>query len=262
MFQTLFGGVLAIAALYYLLKMLGVSNYWSGIISGLLPVSAYMAWSISHWPGGDVLSMHMAVYLATATVLTLIGTRRPGEKTKLHWGPKLIIGFFLLLFVIDASLLMVSGQGVPEPIAKWLLPPAKKSVTPAHTAFSGVVPHGEEAAKTISQHRASTEKQNRLGWQAQILGLEKMALGKESLITVAVRDAEGRPLTQARAGLAVIRPGAAQPEQMLELVETDPGDYRAPLNVLQAGVAVIVIRVQRGRDKFELERQIELRNAK
>lgn len=260
MFQTLFGGVLAIASIYYLLKILGVGNYWRGIISGLLPVSAYMAWSISHWPGGDVLSMHMAVYLATATVLTLIGIHRPGESKKLHWGPKLIIGFFLILFVIDASLLMISGQGVPEPVAKWLLPPAKKSVTPAHTAFSGVVPHGEEAAKTISQHRASTEKQNRLGWRVQILGLDNMATGKESLITVSARNAEGKPLTQARAGLALIRPGAAQPEQMLELVETDPGDYRAPLNILQPGVAVIVVRLQQGRDKFELERQIELKN--
>lgn len=259
MFLTLFGGVLGIAAIYYLLKTLGVGNYWRGIISGLLPVSAYMAWSISHWPGGDVLSMHMAVYLAAATVLTLIGSRRPGEKMKLHWGPKLIIGFFLMLFVIDASLLMISGQGVPEPLAKWLLPPAKKSVTPAHTAFSGVVPHGEEAAKTISQHRASTEKQNRLGWQVQLIGLDKMSTGKENLITVSARDAEGKPLTQARAGLAIIRPGGNQPEQMLELVETDPGDYRAQLNVLQPGVAIAVARLQRGKDKFELERQIEIR---
>ncbi|MDP2830104.1 MAG: FixH family protein [Sulfuricellaceae bacterium] len=259
MFQTLFGGVLAIAAIYYLLKMLGVSNYWRGIISGLLPVSAYMGWSIIHWPGGDVLSMHMAVYMATATVLTLVGGRKSGERKALHWGPKLIMGFFLLLFAIDGSLLLISGQGIPEPIAKWLLPPAKKSVTPAHTAFSGVVPHGEEAAKTISQHRASTEKQNRLGWQVQTYGLEKITLGKEGMITVAVRDAEGKPLTKARAALAVIRPGATQPEQMLDLVETDPGDYRAPLNVLQPGVAVVVVRLQRDKDKFELERQIELK---
>ena len=147
MFETLFGGALVIIVLYFLLQAFGVSNYWRGVISGVLPVIGYLALSTSKWPGGDVISMHMAVYLATATVLTVIGARKRGEVKRLHWGPKVIMIFFLALFVIDGTLLVISGQGVPQEVAKWLLPPAKKNHQTAHTAFAGVVTHGEEAAK-------------------------------------------------------------------------------------------------------------------
>ncbi len=139
MFQTLFGGALLIIILYYLLRAIGVGNYWRGVISGIVSITAYLAISIAKWPGGDVVSMHMAVFLATATVLTLIGARKPGAVKQLHWGPKTIIGFFLVLFVIDGGLLMISGQGVPPAVAKWLLPPAKKYL---HSCAYGLLRRG------------------------------------------------------------------------------------------------------------------------
>ncbi|MDP1896584.1 MAG: nitrogen fixation protein FixH, partial [Sulfurimicrobium sp.] len=61
MFQTLFGGALLIIVLYYLLRVFGVSNYWRSVISGTFSVTAYLAYSVVKWPGGDVVSMHMAV---------------------------------------------------------------------------------------------------------------------------------------------------------------------------------------------------------
>lgn len=262
MFQTLFGGALLIIVLYYLLRVFGVSNYWRGVISGIVPVIAFMAYATAHWPGGDVMSMHIAVYLATATVLTLIGSRKTAEAKQLHWAPRLIILFFLCLFVVDGTLLLVSGQGVPPAVAKWLLPPAKKNTQIAHTAFSGVVPHGEEAAKTISQYMASTDKQNRLGWQVSISGLEHPITGGEANIALNAREADGRPLSGATVALAMLRPGLAQPEQMVSLVETDAGVYRGQLPMTLPGLWVAVIRLQRANDRYETQQHVEVAAAR
>lgn len=256
MFQSLFGGVLAIAALYYLLRLFGVGNYWRGVLAGLVPVIGYLALNAGHWPGGDVISMHMAVYLATATVLTLIGARRRGESKKLHWGPKLIILFFLALFAIDAALLMISGKGVPPEVAKWLLPPGKHPAQGTHTAFSGVVSHGEEAAKTIGQHMASVERQERLGWRVEISGLERLVSGREVTIGLTARDAGGAPLREGVATLELLRPGLAQAEQVSRLAETDPGVYRTQLTPAQPGERVAVIRLERAGARYEQQARV------
>lgn len=261
MFQTLFGGALLIIVAYYLLRAFGVSNYWRGVISGTVSITAYLALSIMRWPGGDVVSMHMAVYLATATVLTLIGGRKPGTARRLHWGPKVIIAFFLLLFVIDGGLLLISGQGVPPAVAKWLLPPAKNSTTPSHTAFSGVVPHGEEAAKTINQFMKNAEKQRRLGWEVSISGLEGLGHGSRPTVSVIAHDANAQPLQGAKVELAIARPGLAQTEQLIELVETDPGVYRGQLLLKLPGKWVAAVQIQRGGDRFELQQHIEVSTA-
>ncbi|BCB25424.1 hypothetical protein SKTS_03100 [Sulfurimicrobium lacus] len=258
MFETLFGGALAIIVLYYLLRAFGVSNYWRGVISGVVPVIGYLGLSTSNWPGGDVISMHMAVYLATATVLTVIGARKAGEKKRLHWGPKVIMIFFLALFVIDGTLLVVSGQGVPQAVAKWILPPAKKTSQTAHTAFSGVVPHGEEAAKSINQFLASTDKQNKLGWNVSVAGLENVAAGRQTSLAVTAKSADGQPLRGAVAAMALLRPGMAQAEQILDLVETDPGVYRTPVTVPQSGGWLAAIRLQRSNDRYEVQQHLDV----
>lgn len=257
-FQTLFGGALTIAALYYLLRAFGVSNYWRGVISGIVPAVAYLAYATVSWPGGDVMSMHVAVFLATATALTLIGARRAGERKKLHWAPMLIILFFFCLFLVDGALLLISGQGVPPVVAKWLLPPAKKTTQLAHTAFSGVVPHGEEAAKSINQHMASTDKQNRLGWKVTVTGMDRLAHGGETGITLIAREKDDRPLRGATVAMAMMRPGLTQPEMMVALVETDAGVYRGSLSLTLPGLWVAVIRMQRANDRYEMQQHVEV----
>ncbi|MDP2961825.1 MAG: FixH family protein [Sulfurimicrobium sp.] len=259
MFQTLFGGALLIIVLYYLLRVFGVSNYWRSVISGTFSVTAYLAYSVVKWPGGDVVSMHMAVFLATATVLAVIGARQPGLAKRLHWGPKLIIVFFLLLFVIDGGLLIIAGQGVPPSVANWLLPPVSNSEKPPHTAFSGVVPHGEESAKTINQFMKNAEKQRRLGWEVEISGLDDLSQQSHpTTLSVTAREAQTRPLQGATVKLIVTRPGLAQPEQQTTLLETDPGVYRGQVTLSLPGMWVVAVQLERGEDRFEMQQKIQV----
>ena len=54
MTETLFGGLAVAAVLFFVVRKVGLSNFWAGILSGVLPFIAYIAYSTQHWPGGDV----------------------------------------------------------------------------------------------------------------------------------------------------------------------------------------------------------------
>ena len=90
MTETLFGGLVAAAVLFFVVRKMGLSNFWAGILSGVLPFLAYIAYSTQHWPGGDVFTIHFAVYLANAGLLIVFGGMQK-KKESMHWAPKLII---------------------------------------------------------------------------------------------------------------------------------------------------------------------------
>ena len=63
----------------------------------------------------------------------------------MHWAPKALVAFFLMLIVTNAGLLYVSTKGLPPALARLLLPGEVKQTL--HTGFAGTTRHGEEAAK-------------------------------------------------------------------------------------------------------------------
>lgn len=146
---TLFGGALLIVVAYFALGTLRLPNYWRAVISGGLVLLAYVVMAMRQWPGLDTLAIHGVVFIATAAILSLRGARRTETATKLHWAPKLLIGFFLVLFLVDGALIYIASHGLPAPLAK-LMPNAGQGG--AHTAFPGVTPHGEDAAKAVNAH--------------------------------------------------------------------------------------------------------------
>ena len=147
---TLFGGALLIVALYFVLGMLHLPNFWRAVVSGGAVLLIYLVLVARLWPGLDVVAMHIAVFIVTAAILSLLHRRRAEQAPKLHWAPKVLIGFFLVLFVIDGAFIYIASHGLPEFIAQRVMPNADKGG--ARTAFPGVMPHGEDAAKAVNSH--------------------------------------------------------------------------------------------------------------
>lgn len=158
MLLTLFGGAVLIAVLYFLLGLLRLPNYWRAVISGGVLLSTYFIFAARDWPGLDVAALHVAVFIATAVILSLRASRRGESAQKLHWAPKVFIVFFVILFVIDGVFIYVATYGLPASVAQ-LMPGAKKGG--AHTAFPGVTPHGEDAAKPVNAHLKEQAEQRR-----------------------------------------------------------------------------------------------------
>lgn len=254
MTQTLFGGMLLIAALFFILGFFRVPTFWRGVASAALPTLGMIAYSMQHWQGMDVMAIHLALYLATATVLVLAFGQRKGKRFSLHWAPVSIVAFFVILSVLMASFLNIATQGLSPQMAKLLLPQAGNR--PIHTAFSGEVPHDEEAAKTVGQYLKKAHQQKELGWHVIVDGLDGMHSNKARTITVSISDAANQPLSGATVLLSLLRPGARQAEQQWKMQSTGVGNYNAALKISEAGQWMVLLDATRGQDKFETVKEI------
>lgn len=256
MTTTLFGGAALIALLYFGLRMAGVSNYWRGVISGALPTLAIIFYSLSNWPGGDVVALHLALYVATAIVLTLTGERKAGApRQPMHWIPKIIVAFFLALALLMAAFVSISMSGLPPFVAQWFLPNAAHKQV--YTAFSGEVPHDAAAAKTISQYMKKSERQRQLGWRVEVAGLDHLKAGQANEITVSASDSAQQPLEGATVTLAIKHPAdGADTGKTSNLPAVSPGRYSAPVGMDRPGQWVAVLLIERGQDRFETAKEI------
>ncbi len=255
MTQTLFGGVIVIALIYFGLRFAGVSNYWRGVISCTLPLVAMLAYSMNHWPGGDMMTLHVAVYVATATVLTLGGSAKAVKGQRIHWIPALFIAFFIMLTVLMAAFLTIAVRGLPPGVAKLVMPgDGKKNI---YTAFSGEIPHDEEAAKTISQYLKKTGAQRNLGWHIEVDGLNGLIQKQARTVWVTLRDKEQQLISNATVRLALSRPAIdGQQEIVIQFQSLEAGKHQGEIRLDQPGQWVAVLQVDRGGDSYETAKAI------
>lgn len=258
MLVSLFGGVALVVAIYRVLRGLGVPNYWRGVVSGVVPLVAFAAYATRHWSGLDVMAIHTAVYLSTATILTMLGAQKGEEtserKARMHWAPKAIIGFFLFVFALNAAFLYISNQGLPPAIAKWLLPNAENENL--HTAFPGVVPHGMDAAKEIGSELTARDRQMRLGWRVEVSGLDALARDGAAQVNVRAHERDGTAMNEARVTLELVRPAQATRDFSLPLELSAPGRFQAWVKLPDVGRWIAVVRVARGGDTYQIEQQL------
>jgi nitrogen fixation protein FixH len=228
---TLFGGLAAVLLLYaaggYVRSLQPVLR---ALLASLLPLLAYFVTIIGRWPGLDVVAIHISVFLAAGLVLHVLTQFRRRSGGHIHWVPKLLVAFFLGLVVINASLLYIATKGLPGPLARWWLGGEGGAV---YSGFSGVVTHGQDAAKAVSAELSQSYRESRLGWQVDVDGLDADTAART--VDVRVRDRTGLPVARVDAGLRVLRPGAAEPSAVLSLPPLDAGRYGGVLSLPAGG---------------------------
>ncbi len=249
--ETLFGGLLAVIAVFFACRLLRLSYFWSGILGALLPFIAYLAFTLEHEQSGDVLAIHLVVYVATAAVLGVFGNLWQ-RKSKLHWGPKLIIGFFVGLVILNAVLLTIATHGLPDRVANWVLPAQEQGQV--HTVFPGVVPHDRN--KLYEEHQQRVREQRDLGWQVEVQGLDTLRAGSTAQLVLTVRDATGQPVNAGRAHLGFWRMANSKDDRSFELQPAAPGEYRTQVNLPDAGRWIVDILIERGADAYHAKRSL------
>ncbi|HEY0269185.1 MAG TPA: FixH family protein [Methyloradius sp.] len=245
MSETLFGGLLAAAFIFFITRALGLSNFWAGILSGVLPFLSYLYYANQHWAGGDVMAIHFALYLANAGLLIVFGSMQQKQQT-MHWAPRLIIGFFIALVLINITFLSVSTRGVPDVIANLFLPnPDNEEV---HTVFPGIIPHDRNIL--YAPHLDQMEQQKQLGWQVTVTGFEKIKRQSQRTISINVQDAQKQPITHAEVTIAFWRMANSFDDQKLVFKETTPGVYQADLTLTAEGRWITELYIQQGDNDF------------
>ena len=242
---TLFGGLAAVLVLYAIGGLFrGLPPLLRALLAGMIPLVTYFLVIMGSWPGLDVVAIHISVFLAAGFVLHAMSQFRQRGAEPMHWAPKMLIGFFIGLVFLNATLLYVSTKGLPEPLARWWLGSDGRAV---YTGFSGVVSHGQNAAKAVSSELSETHRESLLGWQVSVSGLDGTGLAR--LVEVRVKDRTGLPVDRVEAELRLMRPGAHTPALTLPLDSTEPGVYTGSLALPASGRWLLDVQLKRDGDR-------------
>lgn len=243
---SIFGGMLLTALLYGGARLAKLSNFWAAVVAAGLPSAAYVAYAFSRWPGLDVVTMHVVAYPTVSLLCYMLYENKPGSERHVHWVPKLLIGFFVVLTVVLGGFVYIAGHGLPPTLAERLLPNAKGKTL--YTGFAGTVEHGKDAAKSIAQQRNIEARLAKLGWNVEVVGLDALGTVHGSEISVLLRNADGSGVSGRQVRFALSRPGQAVPAGQ-PMDEVGSGDYRASTVLPAAGVWLATISIAaKGKD--------------
>jgi hypothetical protein len=250
---SIFGGMLLTVLLYGAARLIKLSNFWAAVAAAGLPSAAYLLYAVANWPGLDVVTLHVIAYPTVSVLLFQLYENKPGKDLHVHWVPRLLIAFFVVITVVLGGFVYVAGHGLPPALAERLLPNAKgKSL---HTGFAGVVEHGEEAAKSIAQHRNIEARLAKLGWNVEVTGLDALSRERSSEIKVLLRKADGRGVSGQHLLFGLSRPGQPAPAgQAME--EVGSGDYRTSIELPAAGAWLAMISISDGGKRIVLEHAV------
>lgn len=253
---TLFGGLAAVFVVYAIGGAFrGLHPILRALLAGLIPLIAYFALTVGRWPGLDVAAIHISVFLAAGLVLYAVTQFRRRSSGRMHWAPKLLIGFFIGLVVLNATLLYIATRGLPEPVARWWL--GSSNGAAVYSGFSGVVAHGQGAAKAVSSELSQLHRESRLGWQVDVSGLDNE--GDTRPIRVRVKDRTGLPVERIQAEVRLLRPGAPAPTLTLPLSPVEAGVYIGALTLPAAGRWLVELRLlQDGAVHYHSTREVVL----
>lgn len=243
---TLFGGLAAVLLLFAAARALRMPTELAGLTAAALPLFAYIATLFGSWPGLDVVAIHIAVFIIAAFVLVVLSRYRE-KQARMHWVPKALIGFFLVLVVMNAGFLYVSTKGLPPALAKLLLPGDQNKTL--HTGFAGTTRHGQEAAKAIGSDLSRQHRNEQLGWQVRVEGLRMPTVGQNA-VTVFADDRDGRPLSGLAGEWLVARPGTAATS--VPLAMTVGGQYEARLDFSGPGLWLVELQLDGYRQAWEI----------
>ena len=251
MTETLFGGILLAAVFFFITRRFGLSNFWAAVLSGLVPFIGYLYYSDQHAAAGDVMAIHFAVYLASAALLGVFGDLQR-QQEKMHWAPRVIIGFFVVLVVLNALFLSISTRGLPDKVASFLLPnPTKERV---HTAFPGVIPHDRN--KSYEPHLQRIAQQRNLGWNIDLQGIDGLKSDHAGKLALTIVDKQQQPVTGATVDLGFWRLANSHDDKHLTMHETAPGQYEAEANLPDAGRWILELYITKGEANFVKQQQM------
>lgn len=244
---TLFGGLAAVLVLFAAVRALRMPAELAALVAAAVPLFAYIAMLFGHWPGLDVVAIHIAVFISAAFILVVLSRYR-AKQTRMHWVPKALIAFFLVLIVMNAGFLYVSTQGLPPGLSRLLLPGGDGKTL--HTGFSGTTRHGEEAAKAISSDLSRQYRNEQLGWRVRVEGLRMPMVGANAVIVFA-EDGEGKPLSGLAGAFVMARPGTKG--ETVPLGSVGDGQYEARVDFPGPGLWLLELQLGNYRQSWEMQ---------
>lgn len=253
---TLGVGVLLASALFFLFyKGFKRPGKLSALLTILITQSIYVPLAVLNWAGLDVFAIHFAFYTMTAVLLAVIAGSREGGGGRFHWGVGIIIGFFMILVVVDSTIITLANSGASADFIRRFLPePQRQSAQNVTSAFPGTVANDYQKKYDLyNNYVAQLKTQQERGWQIADGWLEKPQLGKASLFRIHVTDKNGQAVTGGNVAVSFLRPSNKQLDAHFQLAESAPGFYGAAVKLTAPGQWDMLMTVTRGEEVHEVK---------
>jgi len=250
------GLVLIVLVFFGLNRGLRLPGRQAAVILAILTLGFYLPYALLHWEGGDVLAIHLAVYLMTVFVLGLLAYQReqklPPSGRSFRWGPGMIIGFFAVIIAMDSMFVTLATNGMGGRVAEILLPKPRHAET-ISSHFPGVISHDFQKKEALyNQYLQQVEQQKERGWQVQYGWVGEAVAHQASSFQVRARDKQDQPISGGNVEVSFLRPSDKNEDFNLKLAESEPGVYRTEVTPPMPGLWQVVIVVRRGDDVHEI----------
>jgi nitrogen fixation protein FixH len=233
----------------------------SAIVVALLSVGAYLLIALFRWPGGDIMAMHLAVYLLTAYACGVFLRQRVATQDKpsgqrFHWAPVILVGFFGFLVVLFSLFILVAERGLPSPLISCLFPGLSAKVT---SVFPGVISHDFQQKETLyNDYLLQLRRQQERGWRVQKGWLQRPVMGRPTVFRVVARTREGEPLHEGEVTGQFLRPSNSRLDVAFSMQELEPGTYEASVSLPAAGTWDLVLQLRQGQELHEIRATTEV----
>jgi nitrogen fixation protein FixH len=256
---SLFVGVgLIVVVNFLLVRFSSLDSIQAALVTVLATLGIYVPWAIFYWPGGDVVAIHLAIYLLTAFVCGLFMEKETGSSAEgrggktFHWGPAVIIGFFVVLITVDSIFIVLAERGLPLSLIDQLLPEAHRD-REVSSVFPGVVSHDfQEKEELYNAYLKQVKHQRARGWHIKKGWLVRPVLGEPAVFRVAAETRRGEPIAGAQVSGRFLRPSDSQLDVSFTMQEIGPGIYQTILNLPAAGRWDLVLLVHKGQELHEV----------
>jgi nitrogen fixation protein FixH len=253
------GAVAQVLMFVLLYRFTPLNGKQAAVIVALLALTGLLIYSLIDWPGADVLAMYVAVLAVTAYLLGIVSHAREqqradaqGDRRWFHWGPAVIVIFFIALFALDGVLVVISKQGLPPQLAERLLPPREDQAA-VRSAFPGIVARDYQKKESLyNDYLQQVQRQEQRGWQVRKGWLATPRVGTAGTFRVQVTERDGTPLRFAEVSGVFERPSDSRLDQAFAMQETEPGWYQADIRLPEPGSWNLILQVRRGAQLHEL----------
>lgn len=262
---SLLGGVALISATFLLLhRFTRFTGKSIGVGLLLLVLGVYVPVSIWVWPGADVFAIHLAVYLVTVYVLAIIISSRESrhdDKSNFHWGPALIVMFFVVVIGVDSVFIMLAQKGVGSGTADWLLPHPDGGGK-ISSFFPGVVGRDYyEKEADYKAYLARQQAQQERGWEVKLGWAKPPHVGEATEFKVKVSDRHGQAIRGASIHGRFMRPGDVRADQDFTLTERQPGLYQVRVYLNKPGRWDVMLDIHKDDIVHELNARTSVAEA-
>ncbi|HEY9197847.1 MAG TPA: FixH family protein [Gammaproteobacteria bacterium] len=247
------GLTLQLLMFFVLWRGLRMAAKAAALIVGLLALALYVPYAILAWPGADVLALHLAVFLVAAYALGLITGYRETQSGAggFHWGPTLIIAFFVVLILFDAVLVVIATRGLPEPLARMFLPDTTERAV--SSAFPGVVANDFQKKEALyNAYLEQVRAQQARGWAVRKGWVGDVHAGEPALFQVTVEDRNGAAVAGADVRGRFLRASDTRLDREIVLAEVKPGVYQGEVTLPVHGAWELMLEIRRGEDRHEI----------